>query len=205
MPESSELKVVVITADQIGSRQDSDRVPDALAATRKLRLGDGARKFARTAGDEIQGMVTDADAAIRVIEELTRLGGWRIGVGVGAVVRPVPRDVRAATGDAFVAAREALVAAHSAPQDLRVSGDDTEAAADLEAALWLLCALWRRRTDTGWETVAAAAAGRQQQQIARSLGITPSAVSQRLRASAYPEAKAGIRLAVRLLQRSLSV
>ena len=40
---------------------------------------------------------------------------------------------------------------------------------------------------------------------ARALHITPSAVSQRLRASHYPEAEAGIRLAVRLLQRSLSV
>ena len=109
--------LVVLTADQVDSRSGDDAVPSALRALRALpSSGGSARGFARTAGDEIQGMVTDADAAIRVIEELTRLGGWRIGVGVGAVVRPVPRDVRAATGDAFVAAREALVAAHSAPR-----------------------------------------------------------------------------------------
>lgn len=204
MPESLEVKVVVVTADQIRSRQNSDRVPDALATMHRLALGDGSRKFARTAGDEIQGLLTEAGAAIRAIEELSRLGDWRIGVGVGTVVRPLPRDVRAATGEAFVAAREALVAAHSAPQDLRVAASDNDAAADLEAALWMLRAIWRRRTDAGWETAVAAAGGAQQQQIARSLGVTPSAVSQRLRASAYAEGEAGTRLAVRLLERMLS-
>lgn len=199
MPTASRVKAVVITADQIGSRKSVDKVPDALSALDAVPLGRGSRAFARTAGDEIQGLVTDSRAALAVIEQLTRIGGWRIGFGIGTVAQPVPEDVRAATGTAFVHAREALNAAHSAPQDLRVMADEAAAAADLEAVLWLLLATWRRRTEAGWQTALAAAAGEQQQHIAAELGITASAVSQRLRSAAHAETEAGLALAVRLL------
>lgn len=195
--------LLVVTADQVASRRTGDRVPQALDALRD-RVGKSAvRGFARTAGDEIQGLLADSAATVRTIETLTRLGGWRIGVGVGPVDRPISGDVRAANGPAFVDARAALIAARSAPQDLRLvsSASDGSRAADAEAMLWLLVAVWRRRTSPGWAAVDAVAGGRQQQQIARDLGVTPSAVSQRLRAALYDEAAAGEAAAVRLLDR----
>lgn len=198
MASSTDLLPLVVTADQIGSRRRGDRVPDALAAIDPLPRGRGGREFARTAGDEIQGLLTDSTAAVAVVERLIRSGDWRIGIGVGAVERPVPRDVRAATGPAFVRARAALTAARTAPGDLALAGP-TPPAEHAQAALWLLAALWRRRTAAGWEVVDAAAAGGQQQEIARSLGITASAVSQRLRSAAYAEGVAGARLAIDLL------
>lgn len=202
MPKLTEMKVIVITADQISSRKGGDRVPAALTALDDLKLGTGSRPFVRTAGDEIQGLVTDSAAAVEVIQALTRLGGWRFGVGVGQVESPVPRDVRAANGPAFVSAREALNAAHNAPQDLKVGGGAGDTGEDLEAALWLLVALWRRRTDAGWEAVEAASTGRQYREVAQLLGISASAVSQRLRSSGYAEGAAGVRLAVRLFDRA---
>ena len=102
MPKLTEMQVIVITADQISSRKGGDRVPAALTALDDLKLGTGSRPFVRTAGDEIQGLVTDSAAAVEVIQALTRLGGWRFGVGLGQVESPVPRDVRAAHRPAFV-------------------------------------------------------------------------------------------------------
>lgn len=134
-----------------------------------------------------------------MLETLVRLGDWRIGVGIGSVERPIPRDVRAASGPAFVAARDAVIAAETAPQDLAVvsaAGD----ADNLRAALWLLAAVWRRRTPAGWEAVEASASGAAQQDVAKALGVTPSAVSQRLSTAAYVEAEAGKRLATALLE-----
>lgn len=201
MPESDVVKgSVVVTADQIGSRKGGDNVPAALDALAQLRLGRSSRRFARTAGDEIQGLVTDSAAVVSVIETLTRLGGWRIGIGIGDVDRPVPRDVRAANGPAFLAARDALNTARSAPQDLRVVGPPS--CAEAEAVLWLLLSVWRRRTPAGWEACTVAADGRPQQQVAKSLGITASAVSQRLRSSGFAETQAGARLVERLLDRA---
>ncbi|GAB3584705.1 hypothetical protein [Calidifontibacter terrae] len=196
-----EVFSVVITADQIGSRRHGDKVPTALDQVNALPRGRGGREFARTAGDEIQGLVTDSEAAIAVIEVLIRSGDWRIGVGIGEVETPTPRDVRAATGPAFVRARAALTAARGAPGDLGVIGPGSSAQ-PAQAALWLLAVIWRRRTGAGWEVVAAAERGGQQQQIAQELGITPSAVSQRLRSASYAEGVAGIRLAIDLLDRA---
>lgn len=176
-------------------------MPAALTATNLMPRGRGGREFARTAGDEIQGLLTDSGAAVAVVETLIRLGDWRIGLGIGAVEQPVPRDVRAATGPGFVRARSALKVARGAPNDLAVIGPEP-AATQVQAALWLLAALWRRRTDAGWEVAIAADAGGQQQQIARSLGVTASAVSQRLRSASYAEGVAGIHLATDLLDRA---
>lgn len=192
---------VVITADQIGSRHGAAPVADTLAALRPLVSGNGSRAFAQQAGDEIQGLLTDSSAVVGSLRTLTREGSWRVGVGIGEVDSPTPRDVRAANGPAFVAARHALTAARNAPQDLRVSADvaDGRAVDDLQSALWLLLSLWRRRTPTGWAAVAEAGRAARQQDAAALLGITPSALSQRLRAAGRDEGEAGAALATRLL------
>ncbi len=198
MTSSGALLSVVVTADQVDSRRRGDRVPDALAGLKDIPRGSGGREFARTAGDEIQGLLTDSGAVISVLEALARLGDWRVGVGIGEVERPVARDVRAATGPAFVNARSALTAARTAPGDLALVGPEP-ATGRTQAALWLLHSLWRRRTPAGWEVVAAAATAGSQQEIAAQLGITASAVSQRLRSAGHAEGAAGRQLAVDLL------
>ena len=73
----------VITADQVGSRTDRDRAGEIIAG---LEADFGAA-FAlppdQTSGDEIQVMMTDAQAALGVILALHRTGYWSVGLGVG--------------------------------------------------------------------------------------------------------------------------
>ena len=61
---------VVLTVDQRASRSGGDRVPDLLAALEPLpcRL-----PFRRTAGDEVQGLLTDPDDLPAVVERVLAL------------------------------------------------------------------------------------------------------------------------------------
>lgn len=184
-------------------------MPQALAALQaKSDSGPSAapgpyRHFARTAGDEIQGLFDSSQATVAALRTLARLDGWRVGLGLGAVTSPVPDDVRAASGDAFVAARAAVQAAHGALTGVVVQGEgpwsDGGRVARIQAALDLVQLVWRRRTDTGWQACELAAGGMAQRDIAEHLGISASAVSQRLSAAAFDEVARGEALLVWLL------
>ncbi|TQJ51367.1 hypothetical protein [Phycicoccus sp. SLBN-51] len=200
----------VLTADQKRSTRHGDRVPEALAALGSV-LGSGdasgvALPFERTVGDEIQGVLGSPVSAVRAVTALVRLGSWRVGLGVGPVDLPLPTSTRAASGPAFLAAREAVEAARSSPADLRVlRGDgahhygEAERARQAESALWVLTVLLRRRTSEGWEIVDMAETGLSGRDIADRLDISPSAVSQRLGRAAYQEGRRGAELAEALL------
>ena len=201
--------VFVVTADQVRSRRGKDAVPNALESLAHVHPAtDGDRTFARTAGDEIQGVVTQASTLLDVVQTLARDGRWRIGIGVGSVQRPVAEDVRAATGEAFYAAREAVTASRAEPQRLSVrratpdsSHDADGGALDLQAALTMLLTIWHRRSEAGWQTAELLDAGAATTSVAHQLGVTPSAVSQRARAAMVEEARAGRQLAERLAHR----
>jgi len=198
----------VVVADQVGSRTGSDRVPAALGS-----LGDLAAllPFERTAGDEIQGLLEEPAAVVAVLERLTRLGEWRIGIGAGAVDSPIPESTRAARGPAYLAARAAITAARTSPVDLALTlppnvrgeayRDVIEAGDDAETALWLLRSVLARRSQEGWELMDLLDQGLTSARAADRLGISPSAASQRLARAARPEALRAARLATRLLAR----
>lgn len=200
----------MVTADQVGSRSGADAVPEALDAlvgvpevSESPQGVKQARAFARTAGDEIQALFDDSNEAVRALEVLARLGQWRVGVGIGAVESPVPDDVRAATGEAFVAAREAVEASRLAPARIAVRAPSApDEGQDVEAALALVQLVWHRRSDAGWDVAELLAKGASGRDVARELGITPSAVSQRAKAAGVEETAAGMRLVVRLLDRA---
>lgn len=205
----------VITADQKRSTRRGDRVPEALTALESALAtaagsgaddgaGSVALPFERTVGDEIQGVLSSPAAAVITVTTLVRLGGWRTGLGVGPVDLPLPSSTRAASGPAFLAAREAVEAA--SPADLRVVRGDgghhygvVERARQAESALWMLTVLLRRRTPEGWEIVDMAETGLSGKDIADRLDISPSAVSQRLARAAYQEGRRGAELAEILL------
>ncbi|BDI22252.1 SatD family protein [Herbiconiux sp. L3-i23] len=183
----------VLTADQVGSRHDRDRVPDVLRA-----LDDIARDLVfpieRYAGDEIQVVARDASTALTVVERLTRGEHWRVGLGVGAATTPLPATASEATGDAFVRAREAVDAARrrvtrfalvGPPLDAEPDAQADPTAEQVEALVDLQLSLRSRRTPEGWEVSDLLAAGRSQREIAELLGVTPQAVSLRLKASGW--------------------
>lgn len=190
----------VITADQRRSRRHGDLVPQALDLLNAPLLRPGrVRRFERTAGDEIQGVVDSPPTVVDVVVQLVRTDAWRLGVGIGEADTPMPRSTRAASGPVFVSARLAVTAARSSPQHLAVRGR-TYAGSDpvrlAESALWLLSSVLRRRTPEGWEVVDLLQTGMSQREAATALAISESAVSQRVERAGWAEEQRGRELAV---------
>lgn len=200
----------VMTLDQRGSSRSEDIVPSTLRQLNAWGKRDGVvLKFERTAGDEVQGTLDSQQAVVDVVTATVRTDVWRIGIGVGDVELPLPRSTRAARGTAYVAARAAIEAARTSPQHLSVVGAPgygdldmlsfNRAITNAESALWLLTSLLRRRTRDGWQVVHLADTGVTQRQVAEQLGVSASAVSQRLRRAGHLEERRGRALASALL------
>ena len=208
----SDTFTFAVLADQVGSRVNPDRVPAALARLERTLADRMILPFERTAGDEIQGLCSEPAAVVDAVCQLTRLEGWRIGIGAGAVETPLPASTREARGEAYLAARKAIGTARSSPTQLALvgadpvvsgaeygeSGTDTR---DAETALWLLRGLLQQRSQEGWELMDLLDRGLTGAEAAAELGISPSAVSQRLARAHRTEAERGALLATRLLDR----
>lgn len=192
--------MLVVTADQRASRRGPDLVEEVLRLLGGDGLGRGwTRRPERTAGDEVQGVSADATHAVDVALALVRDGRWHVGIGAGEVRRPLPRSARAGAGPAYEHARRAVERAKSAPERVAVGADDTAAAEAAEAVLALLATVVQRRTPAGWEAVDLLVAGVSRAEAAERLGITKQALSQRLRAGAWPQEERGRRVAAGLL------
>jgi len=167
----------VITADQHDSRASADLVPGALEQISQVAGTSLLLAPARTAGDEVQALIGDAGPALDVALALTRHGEWSVGIGIGEVEGPLPDDVRAARGSAFIAARDAIEQAKKSPTRIAVSD------ADAEALVRLLVELRARRTQEGWEAYDLLAQGMTQRDAAAELDISEGAVSRRVSAA----------------------
>lgn len=190
----------VVTADQRDSRTSDDLVPAGLDAVETLAGSRLALMPERTAGDELQVAVTDARATLEIVLHLTRIQTWSVGVGVGPVEEPLPANVRAARGTAFLHARDAVERAKRAPNRVAVTGG--EGGADAEALVRLLVELRDRRTAEGWEVHDLLAEGLNQRDAAVRLGITEGAVSLRARSAALRAEEAAIPALERVLERA---
>jgi hypothetical protein len=190
----------VLTVDQQGSRRSADRVAALLPRlNREVRT---VLPFERTAGDEFQGVLDDPVTVVDVALTLVREGGWSIGIGAGAVQRPLPSSTRAATGQAFLAARRAVDAAKQRPLRVAVRGAVPADAGDAQSVLGALALLVGRRSEQAWEAIAAVNSGQTQAQAAASLGVSRQAVGQRL-AAAHWDLERDLRpTAARLLTRA---
>jgi hypothetical protein len=210
--------MLVLTVDQKASTRRGDRVPlvlELLGAVTKGRDG-VVLPFERTVGDEVQALFSADGAgsalAVDVTLALLRDGQWWIGIGAGPVDEPLPDVSRAASGAAFVRAREAVerAKARRSATPVAVVGPDegpaARSAADAEAVLRLLGALTARRSDAGWEAIdslaAQGGASAPQRATAQALGVSEQAVSQRLRTALWAEEEAVRPLVGRLLQES---
>jgi hypothetical protein len=173
----------VLTVDQQGSRRGPDRVADVLQLLG--REVSPMLPFERTAGDEFQGVLADADQVVDVILRLVRLGGWSIGVGAGPVQTPLPSSTRAAAGPAFLCARRAVDAAKQRPAGVAVRGVVPIEAGDAQAVLSALAVMVGRRSEQAWEAIELVGEGRTQADAATTLGISRQAVGQRLAAGLW--------------------
>lgn len=126
----------VLTIDQQDSRSTADAVPRILDVLSPI---DTVVPFARTIGDEVQGVLVDPDSVAEAVRRIGIDSGWHIGIGIGEVERPLPETTIEGRGAAFYAARQAVEAAKSAPANLVVSADpDGDHRGLAEAALRLL-------------------------------------------------------------------
>lgn len=181
--------MIVLTIDQRGSRRGLDLIPALLAASAEYAAP--LRAFERTAGDEAQAVYDDAEAALDVAIGAAVSGSWTVGMGVGSVRLPLPRETRAGAGLAFEAARLAVERAKrtAAHLGLDAPGHPVEAAR-LEAELALLVLTLRRRSPQQQEASRLRDGGATQAQIADALGITQQAASARLNGALYDECQA---------------
>ncbi|WP_159620841.1 hypothetical protein [Ruania rhizosphaerae] len=193
----------VVTADQNASRRRGDLVPETLAHLQHIGTDlDLTLPFERTVGDEIQGVLASAASTLRIVLALHRRQDWSVGIGVGEVDRPLAESSRASSGAAFLHAREAVERARgrTVPVPMAVTADDDDGAGEVEALLQLLASVVRRRTTAGWEAIdLLMATGGTGREIAAELGISPQAVSDRLRTAMWDEERAVHPLAERLL------
>lgn len=191
----------VLTIDQRNSRADKDRVPELLATLVDIPA---VLRFERSVGDEIQGVVEDAAAAVEIALRALRTGRWYVGIGVGEVGLPLPTSSREGAGTAFIAAREAVEKAKKTgdrvPLCVRSSAPD-EAVEAAEAVLVLLGDIVRKRSDSEWRVVDTLAAdpSRRQLEVAKDLGISPQAVSKAILRSGWVEERNGTKAARMLL------
>lgn len=183
MVPTSPLRVAVLTADQRSSRSTEDAVPDALALLADVET---LRPWERTAGDEFQGVLTSSASLATAVRHLLRDGRWHVGLGVGEAEQPLPPSTRAGRGAAHVAARHAVDQARRTDQHVAVRGDSPWCE-HLESALWLWADVLARRSDKGWEVADLLVEGRSHAQVGAMLGISQSAVSQRLSAAGLVE------------------
>lgn len=191
--------MLIITADQRASRTQDDLVPATLEVVTHIASGRLALPADRNAGDEIQAATDDGDAALAIVLHLVRTGDWAVGIGAGPIDEPVPSEIRAARGQAFIHARAAVDRAKSASSRLAVNGDDATAARDAESLIRLLLELRARRTEPGWEVFDALATGASQKDIAVQLGISETAVSLRAKSAGLRAEEAALPALARVL------
>jgi hypothetical protein len=178
------MRVSVLTLDQQRSSSGEDAVPALLRALDSPAPPATLRPFQRTAGDEVQGVLQDAEAAVEVVGRTLRAGGWYVGIGVGDVEVPLPAETRAGRGEAFVRARAAVNRAKQDVHRLAVVAERGDPAAEhVETVLGLWAGVLERRTVRGWEVHDLLATGLSYAEVGERLGITQSAVSQRARAA----------------------
>lgn len=193
---------LVLTADQRHSRAHADHVDAALHQLADIPT---LLAFERTTGDEIQGVLADPSGLVEAVTALTRLDlalppearpGWHLGIGVGDVDDLTVSTTRAARGSAHLAARTAVEEAKTASQHLRLLCPDDPAGAQLaEDALALLRHVLGQRTATGWEATDLWRRDHNQSVVAATVGVSESAISQRLSRAGWQEEDRALRLA----------
>lgn len=184
------------------SSEGADPVPALLEALEPVML---ARPAERTAGPEVLALASRAEDALEAMLRAREADRWRIGLGIGAVDRPLPGSVREAAGPAVEAAAAAVRAARttsSVPLVVRAADDRQQSTAeDAEAVLRLIGWMIRTRNRGQWQTVRVLREdpGATQAELAQRLGVTQQTVSRAVRTSGWREESAAHPLAVRLL------
>lgn len=186
--------------DDLGGGSPAD--PDG--ARRVKRDGPPlAAPLAVTAGDEIQGLLLRSDAAVDVLVRLAdELHPVRVawGLGAGELETDLGGDVSLLDGPCFHRARTALEGAAKDGAWARVVGLGPAVDGGLSALFRLMGAVREGWTDTQARYVRTAR-GRLQKEVAERFDVSPSVVSESLKAARYRDMLAAEEAARALLAR----
>ena len=189
---------IAVIGDVVGSRSAGDR------SELQDRLGGGLRdvntafgeyiaaEFVLTVGDEFQGLMSAAGGLDLILSTL-RMHAFpaelRFGIGVGTLETALRSQAIGMDGRCFHNAREAIERAAERRTPVEVQADGPEDA-PFEVYSLLYGVIRSRWTTRQREVVDLSASGLEGREVAEYLSITPSAVSQHLRAAGAKELRA---------------
>jgi hypothetical protein len=188
---------IAVIGDVVGSRSAGDR------SILQDRLGGGLRdvnaayddhiaaEFVLTVGDEFQGLLGSA-GILELILATLRTHAFpaelRFGIGVGALDTALRSQALGMDGRCFHNARQAIERAAEQRTPVEVQADRENAAFEVYSLLYgVIRSRWTARQR---EVVDLSASGLEGREVAEYLSITPSAVSQHLRAAGAKKLRA---------------
>lgn len=156
----------------------------------------GADTFHVVGVEDVEGVLTTAEATCDVVMALLSHGDWAIAIAAAPTeeqARTMAAKLLGAQGRAGTVCVDARLAARGSRQHAKAL------AADITAVFVLLGHILSRRTMEGREATALVRSGLNQNESAEQLGISKQAMSQRLQAAGWNAELSGWRLAIRLL------
>lgn len=188
---------IAVIGDVVGSRSAGDR------SDLQDRLGGGLRdvngafsgsiaaEFVLTVGDEFQGLLSAASTLDLILATL-RMHAFpaelRFGVGVGPLETALRSQAIGMDGRCFHNARQAIERAAKRRTPVEVQADGQTASFEIYSLLYgVIRSRWTRRQR---EVADLSGSGLEGREVAEYLSITPSAVSQHLRAAGAKKLRA---------------
>lgn len=175
-------------------REVQERLTEVLDALNSSLRGDLLSLFTVTLGDEFQGLLSRPGAITEIQwclrRDLPSVRLWT-GVGFGGLDTPLQQQAVGMDGPAFHRAREAV-------EQAREEGIHGGVFAGFEADDPILTGLARLLdhhraafTSAQLEAVDLVRSGRRQSEVAEELGVTPQAISKRLKAAGWEAYRMG--------------
>jgi len=202
---------LAVIGDIRGSRQLAGRSGIQTRLESALRELNGAlpeaavaARFGVTGGDAFQGLLSAPAAAVDallVLEETMRPVTFRYGLGWGAVETAIRPRATEMDGPCFHRAREALEAGKAGDRWAVARGLGAEGDRVVTGILSLVGAVRERWTEKQAQTVDLARRLPTQREVASTLNVSPSTVSEALAAALYVpmcEAEAALASALRV-------
>ncbi|MFJ6415087.1 hypothetical protein [Paeniglutamicibacter sp. NPDC091659] len=191
----------VVTLKQRDRRENGDLGDELLQALSEIPA---PTPFQRSGPTLILGSPETAENAVSAVLHALRQRHWVVGLGIGSLYEPVPRDARYLQGSALGHAQTAVDRAeHTGDRvPLSVVGPDMQLAGEAEAVLRLLGHIVATRSNAEWAVLDLLTPGvrGQQKYVAAELGISAQAVSKAVVRSAWVEEWAARPAAARLLK-----
>lgn len=192
--------VYVVTLKQRDRRENGDHGDELL---QRLSHIPALTPFQHSGSTLLVGAPETAENAVDAILVALRHPHWNVGVGVGSLYEPVPRDAQYLQGTALGYSHTALEKAeHTGDRvPLSIVGHDMQLSVEAEAVLRLLGQIVSTRSVAEWAVLDLLTPGLRGQQklVAAELGISAQAVSKAVVRSGWIEEWAARPAAARLL------